>query len=207
MEFQLIAQLILTGIILIILLIASKEDLKYHRISKKYVMLILIFVLLYTLVYKTYGIERTVAFLIAFTIFGGVTFISKGKFGFGDSIIIAAIALYIGKVHELGYFFQILFAVSITWAAYCILRTYNKTGWKNIIKSSFNGIDVVPMNKVVPGMILADDYFMEGLNEQEIKDLRKQGYLSLRVKYAYPYIPVILVSFVVYLITIQYPIL
>ena len=69
MEYNLIAQYILTAIILIILAISSREDLKYNRITKRKVMLILIFTMLYTLVYPTYGIERTAAFLIAFIMF------------------------------------------------------------------------------------------------------------------------------------------
>jgi Flp pilus assembly protein protease CpaA len=205
MEFNTIAQYALTGIILSILIIASKEDLRYHRISKKYVMLILVFTLLYTLVYKTYGLERTASFLIAFTMFGGMTLLSRGKFGFGDSIIISAIALYIGRVNELGFFFIILAFVSIGWGAYCLLTTRIKNkGKTTTLRDRFHTIDVVPMNNVVPGMILANDYFMEGLKEDEILDLKKKGFTSIMVKYAYPYIPVILASFLIYLAIIQY---
>jgi Flp pilus assembly protein protease CpaA len=205
MEFNLIAQTILTLILISILILGSKEDLRYHRISKRYVMLILVFTLLYTLVYPTYGIERTAAFLIAFTMFGGMTLLSRGKFGFGDSVIIAAIALYIGKVNELGYFFIILSFISIGWGAYCLLTTRIKNKGKTTpLRESFHQIDIVPMNNVVPGMILANDYFMEGLKEDEIEDLKKKGYTSLQIKYAYPYIPVILVSFLFYLTIIQY---
>jgi Flp pilus assembly protein protease CpaA len=205
MEFNLIAQTILTLILISILILGSKEDLRYHRISKRYVMLILVFTLLYTLVYPTYGIERTAAFLIAFTMFGGMTLLSRGKFGFGDSVIIAAIALYIGKVNELGYFFIILSFISIGWGAYCLLNTRIKNKGKTTpLRESFHQIDIVPMNNVVPGMILANDYFMEGLKEDEIEDLKKKGYTSLQIKYAYPYIPVILVSFLFYLTIIQY---
>ena len=50
MEFVELAQITLTGIILFILAWSSKEDLKYNTISKKSVMLILIFTLFYTLV-------------------------------------------------------------------------------------------------------------------------------------------------------------
>jgi len=204
MEFIELAQLTLTGIILTILALGSKEDLKYHRISKKYVMLILVFTLLYTLVYKTYGIERTTAFLIAFTMFGGATLLSKGKFGFGDSVIIASLALYIGKVHELGYFCLILAFTSLVWGSYCILSTRRKNHSTKPLRESFNQIDTVPIQNVVPGMILANDYFMEGLNEDDIAKLKRQGLKELRIKYAYPYIPVILISFLFYLAVIQY---
>jgi Flp pilus assembly protein protease CpaA len=205
-EFNTLAQYVLTGILLSILIIASKEDMRYHRISKKYVMLILVFTLLYTLVYKTYGLERTAAFLIAFGMFGGMTLLSRGKFGFGDSIIISAIALYIGRVNQLGYFFIILAFVSIAWGAYCYLKTRHnsKTGDKKTLWDSFSSINTITIDKLVPGMILANDNFMQGLNEEEIMDLKKQGLKELQIKYAYPFIPVILMSFIVYLTIVQY---
>ena len=209
MEFIEIAQLTLTGIILGILIIGSKEDLKHNTISKRNVMLILIFTLIYTLVFKTYGIERTAAFVIAFGLFGGITFISRGQFGFGDSVIIAGIALYIGRVHELGYFFIILAFVSLIWGAFFILKNQLKNKDKTMrqrLRDSFHQIDVVPIDKVVPGMILASDYFMQGLTEQDISKLKRRGLISLKIKYAYPYIPVILMSFIIYLIVIQYSI-
>jgi len=206
MEYNLIAQYILTAIILIILAISSREDLKYNRITKRKVMLILIFTMLYTLFYPTYGIERTAAFLIAFIMFGGMTMLSRGKFGFGDSIIIAAIALYIGRVQNLGYFFIILAFVSIGWGAYCLLSTRLKNKGKTIpIREGLNIVDIVPMQNVVPGMILANDYFMCGLTEDDIIELKKKGINELRIKYAFAYIPAIFISFILYLILVQYP--
>ena len=207
MEFVELAQITLTGIILFILAWSSKEDLKYNTISKKSVMLILIFTLFYTLVRPTYGIERTISFVIAFSLFGGVTFISRGQFGFGDSIILASLALYIGKVHELGFFFIILAFVSLAWGAWCILHTQYKNKDKTVkqrLRDSFHVIDIVPIDKVVPGMIRSDDYFMTGLTKDDIIKFKKKGIISLKIKYAYPFIPCIFIAFILYLIIVQY---
>jgi len=207
MEYNLIAQYILTAIILIILAISSREDLKYNRITKRKVMLILIFTMLYTLVYPTYGIERTAAFLIAFIMFGGMTMLSRGKFGFGDSVIIAALALYIGRVQELGYFFVILGFTALGWGAICILNTQlknkNKT-MKQRLRDSLHTIETIPIDNVLPGMILFNDYFMTGLTEDEILDLKKKGISSIQIKRAFPFIPVIFFSFLLYLAIIRY---
>jgi len=199
-------QYALTAIIVSILVLSSKEDLRYHRISKKYVMLILVFTLLYTVFYKTYGIERTFSFLIAFGMFSGVTILSRGMFGFGDGIIIAALALYIGKVHELGYYFIILAFTSLAWGFYCVIksRLKEKSPNKKTLLESLRQTDMIPIDKVVPGMILATDCFMEGLNEDDILKLKKKGLREIQIKYAYPFIPSILISFVVYLAVIQY---
>jgi Flp pilus assembly protein protease CpaA len=209
MEFIGIAQLALTGIILGILVISSKEDLKYNTISKRNVMLILIFTLLYTLVYKTYGIERTVAFVIAFGMFGGVSLLSRGKFGFGDSVIIASLALYIGRVHELGYFFIILAYTGLAWGSWYMIRgrLKDKASGRKTLRAHLSLIDAVPIQNVVPGMILASDYFMTGLTESEIEKLKKRGLKELRIKYAYPFIPVILIAFIIYLVVVQYHVL
>lgn len=207
MNFITIAQLVLTGIIISILVLASKEDLKYNRITKRNTIFILIFTLLYTLVYPTYGIERTVAFVIAFSMFGGMTLLSHGKFGFGDAIIIAALALYIGKVQNLGYFFSILGFTALSWGVICIVNTQltnkDKT-MKQRLRDSFHIVEVVSIENALPGMILFDDYFMTGLTEDEILDLKKKGITSIKIKRAYPFIPVIFVAFIIYLIVVQY---
>jgi hypothetical protein len=138
--------------------------------------------------------------------FSGVTILSRGMFGFGDGIIIAALALYIGKVHELGYYFIILAFTSLAWGFYCVIksRLKEKSPNKKTLLESLRQTDMIPIDKVVPGMILATDCFMEGLNEDDILKLKKKGLREIQIKYAYPFIPSILISFVVYLAVIQY---
>ena len=63
---------------------------------------------------------------------------------------------------------------------------------------------MIPINQVKPGMILAKDYFMKGLNEEEIEKLKDEGHVYLDIKQAYPYIPVILFTFIVYVFASLY---
>jgi len=198
-----IIELILTIAIMVVLSYASIEDIRYHRITKRNVFLVLLLVLVFTMFYTTYGIERTTTFLIAFGVFGGITILTRGGFGFGDTIIIASIALYIGRVQEFGTYAQILGITTLIWGAYQIIRQRLRSKEKKF-DFRFNMIDVIPIDRVVPGMILATDYFMEGLKPGDITDLKRKGYTELRIKYAYPYIPVIYFSFIIYFIFYQH---
>jgi len=175
---------------------ASKEDMKYHRITKKYVSIIFIIVLVYTFLSTQYAIERTFSFLITLCLFTFITFASKGGFGFGDTLILSALALYIGSLMYLRYFFLILVFTMLVWGAYHILK--NRKNKKINLKEFFKTTQIVHINNVTPGMILSDDYFMKGLTEKEIKSLKDKGHTTLIVKQAYPFIPVILITFLIY---------
>jgi len=181
---------------------ASKRDIKYHRIDKKYVIAIFLIVLIYTLLSKEYVIERTFSFLITLGIFSGITIISKGGFGFGDTLILAAIGWYIGSLMHLRNFYLILVVVMLGWGTYYILK--NRKDKKTSLKDYFKTITVVPISKVIPGMILAKDYFMTGLTEKDIEQLKSEGYIALDIKQAYPFIPVILMAYIVHLFAAIY---
>jgi Flp pilus assembly protein protease CpaA len=198
-----ITELGLTIAILFVLFYASIEDMRYHRITKRNVFLVLLLVLVFTMFYHTYGIERTATFLIAFGVFGGITILTKGGFGFGDTIILSSIALYIGRVQDFGTYAQILGITTLLWGAYHIIRQRQQNKEKKFT-FKFSMIDTIPIDRVIPGMILANDYFMEGLKPGDITDLKRKGFLTLKIKYAYPYIPVIFFSFLFYLIFYQH---
>jgi hypothetical protein len=82
--------------------------------------------------------------------------------------------------------------------AYFILKNHkqNGKGFKNIFTKTM----LVPTNELKPGMILAHDYFMKGLTEKEIEELKKTCNSTIMIKQAYPFIPVIFMSFLMYVI-------
>ena len=200
MNVEAILTLVFNLLIVIPLYFASKEDMKYHRINKKYVVWILLTVLIYTLLTREYVVERTFSLLITLGLFSGITVFSKGGFGFGDTLILAAIGWYIGSLIHLRYFYIILVAVTIFWSIYQVRTTKKEEGERKGIRRYFEKTKTIPIDKVVPGMILAKDYFMKGLNEKEIKKIKKEGIVYLEIKQAYPYIPVILIAFLMYII-------
>lgn len=186
-------------LLLIPLYFASKEDMKYHRIDKKYVQIVFILVFIFTLITREYAVERTFSFLITLGIFSALTIFSKGGFGFGDTLILGALGWYIGSLEHLRYFFIILVCVIIFWGIYQIKTTNNEVWDKPGIKKYFEMKKMIPIDKVKPGMILSDDYFMKGLKEDEIAELKEEGLVYLDIKQAYPFIPVIFIAFLLFL--------
>jgi hypothetical protein len=58
----------------------------------------------------------------------------------------------------------------------------------------------LPIDKVKPGMVLAEDGFMHGLTEKDIDDMKLKGETELIVKAPLPFIPVIFLAFIFTLI-------
>jgi len=199
MSYESLLYAVFNVLLVIPLYFASKEDMKYHRIDKKYVQIVFILVFIFTLLTREYAVERTFSFLITLGIFSALTVFSKGGFGFGDTLILGALGWYIGSLMHLRYFFIILIGVIVLWGLYQIKTTDNEVWDKKGIKKYFEMKKMVPIDKVKPGMILAEDYFMKGLKENEIIDLKKKGIAYLNIKQAYPFIPVIFITFILFL--------
>ena len=185
--------------ILLTLYFSSKEDLKYHRISKKYVIIIFIIVLIYNTIDGP-SVDKTFAFMLTVGVFGALSLISRGQFGIGDTLILGALGWFIGNMDHLRYYFIVLVFCILILGTYFVLINYKKNGKK--IKKMFKITSTIPITEVEPGMVLADDYFMKGLKEEEIEDLKNKGITKLTVKQTYPFIPVIFISFLLYVIII-----
>jgi len=144
--------------------------------------------------------EKTIAFIISLGIFSGLTFASKGMFGFGDALILGALGWFIGDLIHLEYFFITLVFCMLIIGSYFVVINHkqNHRGWKKL----FNNTMFVSIDDLKPGMVLADDYFMKGLTEQEIEDMKKTETNPILVKQTYPFIPVIFVAFLCYSIIV-----
>ncbi len=186
-------------IILVTLFFSSKEDLKYHRISKKYVIIVFMVVLFYNTI--TGGsVEKTIAFLTTLIIFGGLSIVSRGRFGIGDALILGGLGWFIGDMIHLQYFYITLSFCMLVLGAYFVILNYKQNGKQ--LKNVFKINSVIPTDNLEPGMVLADDYFMKGLLENEVEKIKKQGKKFIAVKQTYPFIPVIFVSFLLYVIIV-----
>jgi len=188
-------------LLLLTLYFSSVEDMKYHRISKKYVIAVFLIVMIYNNIAGS-SVEATVSFLMTLGIFGAITALSRGGFGFGDTIVLGALGWYIGSLIHLQYFFLTLAFSMLILGGYFVVKNHknNHKKW-NLF---FNNKEFVKVKNLKVGMILCEDYFMKGLTEKEIEDLQKKNDPDngICVKQAYPFIPVIFLSFLVYVIMI-----
>ena len=194
---NLIVYLICTLAIIITLFFSSKEDLRYHRISKKYVIIVFIVVLVYNTI--TGGtVEKTLSFMTTLTIFGCISLISRGQFGIGDTLILGAIGWFIGDMTHLQYYYITLSFCMLILGAYFVIINYKQNGRQ--LRNIFKINTIVDVENLEPGMVLANDYFMKGLKENDIEKIKKQNIDEVAIKQTYPFIPVIFVSFLIYVI-------
>jgi len=184
--------LILTACITILLLQASYEDMKQRTIGSLHVVVLYILVAFYTVITNTISMQTTFVFLFAFIIFMGIAVFSRGHFGIGDAMVIGALAWYFGNFMQLQFFLFSIGFISIPWWFLWAFKFRND----NTFKGLFTGFKkTLPIDKVRPGMVLATDNFMQGLTSKDIDRMRMDGYITVNVKFPYPFIPVIFMAF------------
>lgn len=178
---------------LLILGLASYEDIKIRRISKYFVALLYLITIFFVIITDNINSDVTMAFLFTFIVFMFISLISHGGFGIGDSMVLAAIAWQIGNLEQLQIFFLILGIMAMIWAVFWILWLYRRNGYDQFSKG-IRQIHTIPIDKIQPGMVLASDYFMQGLTEKDIQKMKEKGYTLVDVKQPLPFIPVIFIS-------------
>lgn len=181
-------------LLLLTLYFSSKEDIRYHRISKKYVLICIIIVYIYNILVPG-DIEKLLSLLFTFGLFSMITVLSRGGFGFGDTIILGMLGWFIGDMIMLSYFFIVLGFCMLILESYFVYKNRNNgNGWRGLFPKN----KMIQVKDLRPGMILHNDYFMKGLTEKEIEDIRKTCDTTICIKQAYPFIPVIFISFLLY---------
>lgn len=184
--------LILTASIIILLFQASYEDMVQRTIGSFHVILLYILVAFYTVVTGTVSMQTTFVFLFALIIFTGIAVFSRGHFGIGDAMVIGALAWFFGNFMQLQFFLFSMGFISIVWYFLWAFK-FRKD---NTIKGIFTGFKKnLPIDQIKPGMVLATDNFMQGLTSQQIDRMRMDGYVTVNVKFPYPFIPVIFIAF------------
>lgn len=185
---------ILTLIIGLVLFHASYEDIKRRDISSLHVIVLFILVAFYTVVTGTMGMQTTYVFLFAFVLFVGISALSFGHFGMGDSLVIGALAWYLDTFSSLQTFLYAMGLVAIPWAIYWSIR-YRKD---NTLKSMLHGFkQIVPIDKVKVGDVLSHDNFMHGLSSDQISKMKVEGFVTVEIKKPFAFIPVIFIAFLI----------
>lgn len=197
MSPQHIIGILLTSLIGLVLLHASYEDIRRRDIGSIHVIVLFILVSLYTIVTGTMGLQTTYVFLFAFILFIGISALSFGHFGMGDSLVIGALAWYLGTFSSLQTFLYSMGLVAIPWAIYWSVR-YRKD---NTLKSMLHGFkQIVPIDKVKVGDVLSYDNFMHGLELSDIEKLKVDGFITVEIKKPMPFIPCIFIAFLIVLV-------
>ena len=178
--------------IAIILFYASLKDFKYRTISRRSVAIVFVIVLAYRLIVGIPA-ESSFAFLYVFIAFVALAAISRGKFGMGDALLIGAVSWQLGSFNEIQQFIYAMGGAGIALWLYYFIR--NKD-YKNI-RNSLKNIYTIPIGDVKTGMVRAEDNFMAGLTEFDIKNLKESGVKELSVKQPMPFIPCIFIAYLI----------
>ena len=196
-----IVSLIILLLIMSILAIASYQDIKTTTISRNVVIALYILVPAYIYVRDVNYATAGSCFLFTLITFLCLWFISRKGFGFGDVLVISALGWMIADFTILRVFLISMGVFSIPWGLFWLWR-YKKnpqldqmwTGQPKQLQTS----------DLQPGMVLAEDSFMQGLTSKQIKQIQKQEYQSIWVKKPMPFIPVVFFTLIYSTVVISF---
>jgi prepilin signal peptidase PulO-like enzyme (type II secretory pathway) len=183
-------------LILIVLFYESINDVKYRRISKGGVVVLYILTPIYVFASGIDLMTASFTFLFTLGVFLVIWLVSFGRFGIGDSLVLGAVGWFLGDFTTLQNFLFILAIFAIPWSAYWMYY-YMSKGYKDLL---FKFTNKIKIDKVISGMVLANDKFMHGLDENDIEKLKANGKTEVTVKQPLPFIPIIFFALVVSLI-------
>jgi len=193
--------LIILIIIFAILAIASYQDIKTTTISRNVV--IALYILVPTYIYirdVNYAIAGS-CFLFTLITFLCLWFISRKGFGFGDVLVISALGWMIADFTILRVFLVSMGVFSIPWGLFWLWR-YKKNP---LLEQMWTGKKTeIDTKNLQPGMVLAEDGFMQGLTKKEIKKIQKKNKQSIWVKKPMPFIPVVFFTLLYVLVIISF---
>jgi len=185
--------LIILIIIFAILAIASYQDIKTTTISRNVVIALYILVPAYIYIRDVNYATAGSCFLFTLITFLCLWFISRKGFGFGDVLVISALGWMIADFTILRVFLISMGVFSIPWGLFWLWR-YKKNPYLDQMWTGKK--TMIDPEKLQPGMVLAEDGFMQGLTEKQIKQIKKQEKQSIWVKKPMPFIPVVFFTLV-----------
>jgi len=187
-----IIPLLILFLIIVVLAIASYQDLKTITIKRE--IIIALYLLVPAFLYTSNANYATAGICFIFTLitFTCLWFMSRKGFGFGDVLVISALAWMLADFTILRAFLITMGVMSIPWGLFWLWRYKKDPDLENMWSGKKQKISV---EKLKPGMVLADDGFMQGLTEKQIKKIRREK-TSLMVKKPMPFIPVVLFALV-----------
>ena len=155
--------------------------------------MIALYILAPAYLYTTDANYATAGLCFIFTLitFSCLWFISRKGFGFGDVLVISALAWMVADFSILRAFLITMGVLSIPWGLFWLSK-YKKDP---DLESMWTGQkQQIPVTSLKPGMVLAEDGFMHGLTDQEISRIQKAKDFIM-VKKPMPFIPIVLFAF------------
>jgi len=180
--------LLVLFIILGILAIASYQDIKSITISREIVIALYILVPVYLYIRDVNYATAGFCFLFTLVTFLCLWFISRKGFGFGDVLVIAALGWMIADFTILRVFLISMGVFSIPWGLFWLWRYKRNPDLEHMWTGKKTEIQTKDLK---PGMVLAEDGFMQGLTDKQIKKIKKENRRSIFVKKPMPFIPVV----------------
>jgi len=188
-----IISLIILLVIFAILAIASYQDIKTTTISREVVIALYILVPAYLYIRDVNYVTAGSCFLFTTITFLCLWFISRKGFGFGDVLVISALGWMIADFSILRVFLISMGVFSIPWGLFWLWKYKKNPDLESMWSGKKTNISTADLK---PGMVLAEDGFMQGLTEKQIKKIQKQNRKSIFVKKPMPFIPVVFFTLV-----------
>ena len=184
-----------------ILAVASYQDIKTTTISREVVIALYILVPAYLYLKDVNYATAGLCFIFTMITFLCLWFISRKGFGFGDVLVISALGWMIADFTILRVFLVSMGVFSIPWGLFWLWR-YKKNP---LLEQMWTGKKTeIDTKNLQPGMVLAEDGFMQGLTKKEIKNIQKKNKQSIWVKKPMPFIPVIFFTLLYTLVIISF---
>lgn len=134
-------------------------------------------------------------FMFTLVVFVSLWFISFGSFGMGDVLVISALGWMVADFSILHVFLLTMGVLSIPWGLFWVIKYKRDPNFSGI----WHGFKkIIPIKDLRPGMVNADDNFMQGLDGDQIEKIQKSGVSTIRVKQPMPYIPVVFATVMIY---------
>lgn len=191
----LIVSTIVLIIILVVLFLASVEDLKYRRINKWTVVFLYVLVPVYLYSRNIDMLTASFCFMFTLAVFAGLWFISFGSFGMGDVLVISALGWMVADFSILYVFLLTMGVLSIPWGLFWAIKYKQDPRYSGV----WHGFKkIIQTKNLLPGMVKAEDNFMQGLDGEQIEKIQKSGVTTMRVKQPMPYIPVVFATVLIY---------
>ena len=182
-----IVNLIFLFLIFAVLAVASYQDIRHVTISYSVVIFLYILVPCYLVTASVDLVAASFCFMFTLLVFVGLWVISFKHFGFGDVLVISALGWMIANFTILRIFLIAMAMFAIPWAVFWFLKQHRDP---NIEQGWHGGKRVILTKNLHPGMVLAEDGFMQGLTDADILRIQKNQ-KTINVKAPYPFIPVV----------------
>jgi hypothetical protein len=197
---SLYANLIILILILVILAIASLQDIKRTTIGKYVVIFLYILVPISLYLRGAHMLTASFCFMFTLAVFLGLWFLSRGGFGMGDVLLIGSLGWLVADWAFLQAWLIVMGVMSIPWGLFWAGYYARKPEFRKHKSLLIGKKKIIPVGDLCPGMVCAHDNFMQGLTAKDIQKIKDEGKTQMEVKQPFPFVPVITASYFIWFV-------